>query len=146
MNKRCIVLCMAVWMALVLSGVSGSDSYAAESEEYQAGEQLYRQKCGNCHGQKGEGFLRVYPPIRNSRFLRGDLPELPCIMRDGLSGEITVGNRVFNQVMPGDEKLSEEEITLITDYMLEQWRHPKDNLRIGEWLKQCPGPKKGVRE
>ena len=113
---------------------------AGDDSDGNDGRILFQEKCGNCHGPKGEGFRRVYPPIRNSRYLGEQLPQLPCIIRDGLSGEITVAGRVFNQAMPGDSRITDEEITLIIDFMLEEWGHKPLALDVGKWMELCPGP------
>lgn len=124
---------------LVLSPARGTAAQAV------VGQELYRQKCGNCHGQEGEGFLRVYPPIRNSRFLGPELHRLPCLMRYGISGELQVGTLTFNQNMPGDPRLSGVEMTRIIDYMLHQWGHPERELLVEDWLADCSGRLTGER-
>ena len=113
---------------------------AADGSLNDDGRMLYGEKCGNCHGKRGEGFRRVYPPIRNSRYLGAQLSQLPCIIRDGLQGEITVGNRTFNQVMPGDPRITGEEIDLIIGFMLEEWGHRPLALEVDIWLELCPEP------
>lgn len=117
---------------------------AGDDSDGSDGRILFQEKCGNCHGWKGEGFRRVYPPIRNSRYLGEQLPQLPCIIRDGLSGEMTVAGRVFNQAMPGDSRITAEEISLIIGFMLEEWGHTPQDLDVGGWLELCPGPSERV--
>ena len=83
-------------------------SVQGKSGQVTEGQELFKAHCAKCHGQEGEGFLRLYPPLQNSRFLRTDVARLPCIMRNGLKGEIKVGDVTFNQIMPGNERLSAE--------------------------------------
>lgn len=79
----------------------------------------------------------LYPPIQKSRFLRDELPKLPCIIRNGLKGKIEVEGKVFNQIMPPNEHLSVEQISEIISYMQDVWRHPKVAINTVNSLKSC---------
>ncbi len=101
------------------------------------GEKLYAGYCAGCHGLEGEGFLQLYPPIKNTRFLDSNLNRLPCIIRYGLKGEIRIENRIFNQVMPANQQLSSEDMGDLINYMLEAWQHRKTELMVSDWLSGC---------
>lgn len=93
--------------------------------------------CAKCHGREGEGFLKLYPPIHNSRFLKSNLSQLPCIMRYGLRGKITVEGTEFNQIMPGNERLSPDDMRHIISSLQKRWNHPVSELSVKEWLNNC---------
>lgn len=101
------------------------------------GRQLYETHCGNCHGLQGEGFRKLYPPINETLYLGENLQVLPCIIRNGLHGEIKVGAQVFNQVMPGNTTLSPDQIRHIIRYMQQTWDHNGSELKVEEWLTNC---------
>ncbi len=122
---------LILFFVLIFSSV-----YVAAETRIQE-ESLFNSNCSNCHGQKGEGFLKLYPPIRNSRFLNKDLTDLPCIIRYGLRGEIEIDGQLFNQVMPGNKKLSPTEIAEIILYMQNSWGHGRTELNIEQELTQC---------
>lgn len=107
------------------------------SAEPDKGSQLYLGNCAKCHGREGEGFLKLYPPIRNSRFLNEDVFKLPCIIRYGLKGEIVVEGHTFNQIMPAIQQLSSEQINDTMRFMQNQWNHPVTELTVNKWLEEC---------
>ena len=103
-----------------------------------SGEQLYRTHCANCHGNNGEGFLQLYTPLTETVYLGPKLPLLPCIIRHGLQGEITASGRIFNQVMPGNERLSNDDIKDLITFMAQRWSAGKIDLAVDDWLNRCP--------
>ena len=142
MNDRRKKGVIAILPVLLLMSVFDKAPQASELSAEDDGRALYQEKCGNCHGKKGEGFRRVYPPIRNSRYLRESLPDLPCVIRNGLEGEIMVAGRAFNQQMPGDPVITGQEMGLIIGFMLKEWGHRLPELEVEKWLERCPAQQK----
>jgi len=125
-----LVFCIVTFLAF-FSSVQGKSGQVSEGQE------LFKTHCAKCHGQEGEGFLRLYPPLQNSRFLGTDVARLPCIMRNGLKGEIKVGDVTFNQIMPGNERLSAENMKQLIIFMQNAWKHPRTQLSVQDWLTNC---------
>lgn len=121
-------------VALTLLMASSQESPAASQA---TGEQLYTANCAKCHGREGEGFLRLNPPLHNSRFLKEDVAELPCIIRNGLRGKIVVGTTTFNQIMPAIRTLSATQISHMITFMQKKWDHPQTELTVSKWLEGC---------
>jgi mono/diheme cytochrome c family protein len=113
--------------------------FIADAQATDIGDQLYLGNCAKCHGRQGEGFLKLYPPIRNSRFLKEDVSKLPCIIRHGLKGEIVIDGVTFNQRMPAIQQLKPEQISDIIQFLQTKWNHPVTELTVGTWLENC-GP------
>lgn len=101
------------------------------------GEQLYTANCAKCHGREGEGFLRLYPPIHDSRYLKENVSKLPCIIRNGLKGEITIGETTFNQIMPAIQTLKPTQMSHIITFMQQKWNHPVTGNPVRKWLEKC---------
>lgn len=107
------------------------------------GARLYAQHCANCHGQKGEGLRRLIPPLAGSDYLAPNRSRLPCQLRKGLAGEITVNGVKYNQLMPGNEALTDSEITNLLNYIQNTWGNKGEVWTIREVadeLKYCGGP------
>ena len=102
-----------------------------------AGKALFTEHCSSCHGVAGEGFRSLYPPLAGSRLLTDELERLPCIIRHGLRGEIVVDGRVFNQVMPGNSRLSADDISRIIIYMQSIWGDENREIEVKTWLRHC---------
>ncbi len=101
------------------------------------GEQLYTANCAKCHGREGEGFLRLYPPIHDSRYLKENVSKLPCIIRNGLKGKITIGEITFNQIMPAIQTLKPTQMSHIITFLQQKWNHPVTELTVRKWLEEC---------
>ncbi|MFZ4862952.1 c-type cytochrome [Sphingobacterium sp. Mn56C] len=81
------------------------------------GQKLYVAHCQNCHGAKGEGLGKLYPPLTDHDFLEKNRAKLSCIVRNGLSEEIEVSGQKFKETMPANPQLAELEIAYILTYI-----------------------------
>lgn len=81
------------------------------------GQKLYKTHCQNCHGAKGEGLGKLYPPLTDKAYLTNNRAQLPTIIKKGLSGEIVVSGETYNQNMPALPTLSDMEIAYILTYV-----------------------------
>lgn len=81
------------------------------------GQKLYRAHCQNCHGAKGEGLGKLYPPLTDQKYLTEHRNKLACIIKNGLSGEIVVNGETYNQAMPAIATLSDMDIAYILTYV-----------------------------
>ncbi|MGF1638006.1 MAG: c-type cytochrome [Cyclobacteriaceae bacterium] len=104
------------------------------------GRVLYERHCANCHQSDGYGLARLYPPLRNSDYLKADIPRAVCIIRYGLSGEIKVNEQVFNMKMEGIAELKDLEIAEITTYIMNKFADSVVLVSVGDvrdYLKNC---------
>lgn len=85
------------------------------------GKQIYNQRCQHCHGEKGRGLGKLYPPIDSSDYLVENRQLLACIIRNGQAGPIIVNGIKYNQVMPANPDLFEDEIAQVSTYILNAW-------------------------
>lgn len=81
------------------------------------GQKLYVQHCQNCHGGKGEGLGKLYPPLTDNKYFEENRALLSCIVKNGLDGEITVHGEKYNQQMPANPHLTEMDIAYILTYV-----------------------------
>lgn len=101
---------------------------------YQSGERLYKTHCANCHMDKGEGLGALIPPLAGADYLAANRDRLPCIIRKGLQDTIVVNGKVYTEIMPPNEGLSDIQITNILNYVNSSWGN-----------QQAPYPLEGVR-
>lgn len=104
------------------------------------GETLYLEKCAQCHGNQGEGLRKLIPPLAGTDYVPQHLNDLPCIIRYGLHGEITVNGRGFNQPMPGYPDMEADEVKAIIDYVLTAWypdAEKPSQAEVTERIKAC---------
>lgn len=81
------------------------------------GQKLYRTHCQNCHGAKGEGLGKLYPPLTDQKYLNDNRNKLANIIKHGLSGEIVVNGEKYNQAMPPNPTLTDLDIAYILTYV-----------------------------
>ena len=104
------------------------------------GQKLYVTHCQNCHGAKGEGLGKLYPPLTDIHFLQENRSQLACIVKNGMSGEIKVNNTLYNQQMPGVPQLSAVDIAYVLTYVTTYFGDSKTHFKkeeIEEFLKNC---------
>lgn len=111
------------------------------TERGQEGELLYGRHCSSCHLENGEGLRGVIPPLVNSDYSEKNRDILACLIRQGIKGPITVNGKTYNQAMPGNQKLTEADLTNIINYLSKEFKSPKERVSFGEireQVKACP--------
>ncbi|WP_240903112.1 c-type cytochrome [Sphingobacterium sp. SGG-5] len=81
------------------------------------GQKVYRNHCQNCHGAKGEGLAKLYPPLTDNNFFALHREKLSCIVRHGLHEKIEVSGQQYDQPMPGNNKLTDLDIAYVLTYV-----------------------------
>ena len=97
---------------------------------YQSGLKIYQERCAVCHGKKGEGLKSLYPPIAHSDYLLKNKDQVPCIIKNGLEGEIVVNGKTFNSVMLAHKDLSDMELADLMTFLFNSWDYSE-----GEYTK-----------
>ena len=116
-KHRATSVAMLIFVFMYLAILPSS----CDSNPYKQGQLLYENYCQNCHQENGEALLGLIPPLKNSDYLERHQTELPCIIRHGLSGEITVNGLPYNHEMPENKEFSEIEIANIINFVNNSW-------------------------
>ena len=104
------------------------------------GQKLYKTHCQNCHGAKGEGLGKLYPPLTDHEFLEKNKKNIACIIKNGLSGEIEINGQIYNQPMPSNKNLNNVDIAYIITYITNTFGKSNSVYTAGEVqsnLKDC---------
>ena len=104
------------------------------------GKGLYEKNCQNCHGTNGEGLGMLYPPLTDTVFLSSNRSSLACMIKNGLSGKITVNNLSYETNMPGNAVLADIDIAQIIVYITNSFGNKQgfyDQKQVGMDLKGC---------
>ena len=111
-----------------------------EPYPYKQGKFLYTKFCENCHMADGSGLKTLIPPLAGADYLSKNGEAVPCIIRNGIKGDLSVNGIVYNTEMAGIERLTEFEITNIINYIHTSWGNNLpivEHLQVREWLKPC---------
>ena len=85
------------------------------------GAEVFERVCAACHQADGRGVGSVFPPLRDSDYLRADLDRAISSVINGLSGPIMVNGVEYNAAMPPMAYLSDEEVASVLTFVLEEW-------------------------
>ena len=89
----------------------------------------------------GSGLVDVIPPLAGSDYLILNVDKLPCLIRNGIVGEMVVNGRTYNTEMPGVPQLTEFEITNVINYINTSWGNDFEivkHLDVRKALGECP--------
>lgn len=111
------VLSLLVASYFALSACQRDEESIKKAQYITNGQKRYETHCKNCHGAKGEGLGRLYPPLTDETYLRANRSSLPCILRHGLSGEIMVHGISYDSTMPSNPELTALDIAYILTYI-----------------------------
>lgn len=104
----------------------------AEGAEALNGTDLYAANCQSCHQQNGEGLAGAFPPLKGSKIVLDDNPELFVdIIMNGYSGRIAEGFGPMPAVGTNNN-LSPEEITAIMNHERTSWGNNAKKLSVDE--------------
>ncbi len=88
------------------------------------GKNIYVQNCAACHQLDGRGIPGAFPPLAKSDWLNKDTKTVVNVVKNGLSGPITVNGDPYNSVMPA-LGLSNEDIANVLTYVYHSWGNTK---------------------
>src|SRR5690606_1732137 len=106
MRNRWIYLGMGILCIYIASQACQSEGSIRIAQYAINGKKLYETDCSSCHGAKGEGLGKLYPPLTDSSFLISHREQLACIVKNGLHG-----------TMPPNPQLASVEIAYILTYV-----------------------------
>lgn len=87
------------------------------SADEETGEQVYGRVCAACHQGGGKGLPPAFPPLAGSSWVTGDIDTPIRIVLRGLGGNIEVAGATYNQVMPTQGALSDEQIAKVLTFV-----------------------------
>jgi len=118
MNRIYVLMSISLLVSLLLLVFSCQSKVSIETAQYAVnGQRLYAAHCQNCHGAKGEGLGKLYPPLTDSLYLNKHRDQLACIVKKGISGPIEIAGETYDGQMPGIPELTDIDIAYILTYI-----------------------------
>ena len=106
--------------AVAAANTEGIPSSLDAGRQNEHGQQLYLKNCFICHQLNGQGTPGVYPPLAKSDYLTADRERAIRILCEGLSGEILVNGKKYNNAMPV-VALNNQEVADLLTYVANSW-------------------------
>lgn len=91
-----------------------------KDERIASGKQIYARTCVACHQANGQGVANAFPPLAKSDYLNKDVNRSIDVVLNGLSGEITVNGKKYNNIMT-KQVLSDDEVADVLTYVYNSW-------------------------
>lgn len=89
----------------------------AAATETSQGKNVYVKYCLVCHQSNGKGVPGLYPPINETDWVNGDKQRLITLVLNGQEGPIEVKGETYNNVMPAQNFLSNQEVAAVLTYI-----------------------------
>ncbi|MCK8141300.1 copper-containing nitrite reductase [Flavobacterium sp. I-SCBP12n] len=93
-------------------------------QQIASGRELYGRTCFACHQSEGQGVPNAFPPLAKSDFLNANTDRAVNAVLHGLSGEVTVNGKKFNNVMTS-QNLTDDEVADVLTYVYNSWGNNK---------------------
>ncbi len=116
MKSKFIVFLGFLAIIVIMMASCQSEEAVEFNRYYAAGSLIYRTHCQNCHGANGEGLLGLIPPLNDGAYLKTYRAQLPCSVKYGLKGKLTIGSRLFEGQMPAND-LGPIDIAMVLTYV-----------------------------
>lgn len=86
------------------------------------GAKIYNTNCSSCHQANGKGQPGVFPPLAGNPVVTGPADKVIHIVKNGLSGKITINGASYNGQMPAWKgTLSDADIASVVTYIRTSW-------------------------
>jgi mono/diheme cytochrome c family protein len=114
----------AFWGSVGLVGLLIVTSIpACDNPPRNQGKALYEIHCANCHQLDGGGLIGNIPPLAQADWLSTHRGEIACIIRYGMQGPVVVNGLKYDGIMAGVARLTDAEVTNLTNYILTAWNN-----------------------
>lgn len=87
------------------------------------GKNIYNKFCLVCHQADGSGVAGLYPPIVNTDWVQGDKERLIKVILNGQEGPIEVNGESYNNVMPAQDFLKNDEVAAVLTYIRQNFEN-----------------------
>ena len=102
------------------TAVSRQEIPAGVQESMTRGAEIYNNFCASCHLANGEGIAGVFPPLKDSDWLKENQAESIHAIKFGLKGPIEVNGVEYDNLMP-DLGLSDSEVADLMNHINNAW-------------------------
>ncbi len=138
-NRLATLLAITLFIGMLIYACQPNVS--VQTAQYAVnGQKLYTTHCQNCHGAKGEGLGKLYPPLTDTSYLSQQRDKLACIVKYGINEPLEIHGQRYEEQMPGVTQLSDIEIAYILTYVTTRFgkdTHSYTLEEVQKGLKAC---------
>lgn len=100
------------------------------------GKTVFDTYCLPCHQADGKGVPGMNPPLVKTKWVLGDKKALIVILLKGLDKEIEIKGDTYNNVMPAQSSLTDQEIADVLTYVRNSFGNKASAVSLAEVKKQ----------
>ena len=137
------IILITLSFLLFSCGNSDNSKTAISSEKpdgYFEGGKLYNAVCAACHDQSGVSKIKIYPPLKNSDYLKANQSKIACIIKNGINEPLVVNGETYKFKMNGFPEYTAQEVSQIINYINNSWGNNYGSITTEEvksQLKAC---------
>lgn len=133
MRKTFLLSATAAVLVIGLSAMrEPSFQKGIDKKTMERGLTAYENNCLACHQVDGSGVPGLNPPITKTKWVVGDKKTLIDILLKGMDTEIEVNGEVYNNVMPSNAHLSDQEIADVLTYVRNSFGNKASAVTVAE--------------
>ncbi len=96
------------------------------------GSKVYETYCLSCHMQDGSGVPGMNPPLKKTKWVEGPKKDLTNLLLKGLTGEIEVNGDYYDNVMPSQAYLKDQELADVMTYIRNSFGNKASGVSVAE--------------
>lgn len=82
--------------------------------------------------ENGKGLSQLIPSLENSKYLKENQEDLPCIIRNGILSTVADDSDEVQLSMPAQPKLNDIEVLNICNYINNAWGNKVEQINIAQ--------------
>jgi len=102
-----------------------------QAQQAGPGKLIFEENCLACHQAAGEGVPGMIPPLNRNEFTTNKEKLISTVLH-GVEGPITVNGTEYNNIMPAQDYMSDEDIAEVLTYILKTFVHSDDQITTEE--------------
>ena len=96
------------------------------------GSKVYETYCLSCHMQDGSGVPGMNPPLTKTKWVLGPKKTLTELLLKGLTGEIEVNGDYYDNVMPSQSYLKDQELADVMTFIRNSFGNKASGVAVAE--------------
>lgn len=104
----------------------------AQSKPLAKGQLVYNNNCLTCHQEDGGGVVGLNPPLSKTKWVLGDKKQLIGIVLKGLKEEIEIEGEFYQNPMPAQSHLSDQEVADVLTYIRSHFGNKASAVTLAE--------------
>jgi mono/diheme cytochrome c family protein len=121
--KQDVIICVLAMSLFLSVSASAQDDLKASMER---GKKVYEATCLACHQANGSGVPNLNPPLKKTKWVLGDKATLIKVVLNGMNEEVEINGRYFENTMPPQSALKDEQIADVLTYVRNSFGNKAD--------------------